>query len=63
MTTPELTQEMIAEAMARAEKVACAPNDDRCYPLAWSPAQAQERPRPETTDSLDGPVEEATRPV
>jgi hypothetical protein len=33
MTTPELTEERIAEAMARAEKVACRPGDDRCYPF------------------------------
>jgi hypothetical protein len=26
-----LTDEVIAEAMARAEKVACRPGDDRCY--------------------------------
>jgi hypothetical protein len=26
-----LTQEVIAEAMARAEKVACRPGDQRCY--------------------------------
>ena len=31
--TPELTEAMIAAAMARAEKVACRPGDDRCYPL------------------------------
>jgi hypothetical protein len=28
---PELTEERIAEAMARAEKVACRPGDGRCY--------------------------------
>jgi hypothetical protein len=37
VTTPgvpaELTEEQIAEAMARAEKVACRPGDDRCYPF------------------------------
>ncbi len=31
MTTPELTQEMIDDGMARAEKVACRPADPRCY--------------------------------
>jgi hypothetical protein len=31
--TPELTEDMIAAAMARAEKVACRPGDHRCYPL------------------------------
>jgi hypothetical protein len=30
---PELTNVMIAEAMARAEKVACTPGDHRCLPL------------------------------
>jgi hypothetical protein len=29
--TPELTEERIAEAMTRAEKVACRPGDARCY--------------------------------
>ena len=33
MTDRELTEERIAEAMARAERVACGPGDDRCYPL------------------------------
>jgi hypothetical protein len=28
---PELTQELIADAMSRAEKAACAPADPRCY--------------------------------
>ena len=27
----ELTQAMIADGMARAEKAACAPGDSRCY--------------------------------
>ena len=31
MTTPELTQAMIAEGMARAEKVACDPFRARCF--------------------------------
>jgi hypothetical protein len=35
MTTPELTEELIAEAMARAEKVACTPGDQRCLPLPY----------------------------
>ena len=33
--TPELTQEMIDEGMARADKVACSPGDQRCYPFRW----------------------------
>ena len=41
MTTPELTEERIAEAMARAEKVACRPGDDRCYALPYSVAEAR----------------------
>jgi hypothetical protein len=39
--TPELTAERIAEALARAEKVACRPGDDRCYPLPYSAQEAQ----------------------
>jgi hypothetical protein len=39
--TPELTEERIAEAMARAEKVACRPGDDRCYPLPYSAEDAR----------------------
>jgi hypothetical protein len=31
--TPELTEEQIAEAMARAENVACRPGDGRCSAL------------------------------
>src|SRR5829696_1682809 len=31
MTAPALTEEIIAEAMARAEKIACRPGDHRCY--------------------------------
>ena len=30
---PELTDDLIAEAMTRAEKVACSPGNDRCYAL------------------------------
>jgi hypothetical protein len=33
--TPELTEERIAEAIARAEKVACAPGDQRCWPFPY----------------------------
>jgi hypothetical protein len=39
VTTPgapaELTEERIAEAMARDEKVACTPGDQRCLPLPY----------------------------
>jgi hypothetical protein len=30
---PELTEDVIAAAMARAEKVACRPGEGRCYAL------------------------------
>jgi hypothetical protein len=33
---PEVTEERIAEAMARAEKLACRPGDGRSYPLPYS---------------------------
>jgi hypothetical protein len=39
---PALTEEMIAEAMARAEKVACTPGDPRCLPLPCSVSGALE---------------------
>ncbi len=38
---PELTEERIAEAMARAERVACRPGDDRCYPLPYAAEEAR----------------------
>jgi hypothetical protein len=41
MTTPALTEEMIAEAMARAEKMACQPWDGRCLPLPYSAVEAR----------------------
>jgi hypothetical protein len=31
--TPELIEDVIAEAMARAEKVACSPGHGRCFAL------------------------------
>jgi hypothetical protein len=40
-SNPELTDEQIAEAMARAEKVACRPGDDRCYPLPYGVEDAR----------------------
>ncbi len=42
MSDPELTDERIAEAMARAEKVACAPGDQRCLPLPYDVASARQ---------------------
>ena len=39
--TPELTDEVIAEAMVRAEKVACRPGDGRCSALPDSVADAR----------------------
>jgi hypothetical protein len=38
---PELTEDMIAGAMARAEKVACRPGDDRCYSLPYDVESAR----------------------
>ena len=40
--TPELTEERIAEAMARAEKVACRPGDGRCYAFSDRLSDARE---------------------
>ena len=42
MTDRELTQAMIDEAMTRAERAACAPRDERCFPLRWTPKDARE---------------------
>jgi hypothetical protein len=39
--THELTEERIAEAMKRAEKVACRPGDNRCLPLPYDLASAR----------------------
>ena len=41
LTGPELTQEMIDEGMARVEKVACSPGDNRCSPFRWSLNEAR----------------------
>src|SRR5688572_26352028 len=41
MADPELTDELIAEAMARAETVECRPGDDRCYPFPDPVADAR----------------------
>jgi len=38
----KVTQEMIQEGMARAEKVACRPGDDRCYSLPYDVESAQQ---------------------
>jgi hypothetical protein len=38
--SPELTEERIAEAMARAEKVACRLGDDRCWLFPYDVAGA-----------------------
>jgi hypothetical protein len=37
-----VTQEMIADGMARIKKVACRPGDDRRYPLPYEVASAQQ---------------------
>jgi hypothetical protein len=54
MTTLELTEEMIAEAMARAEKVACAPGDQRCYPLPYSAVEARKTCTPKGRCKVGG---------
>jgi hypothetical protein len=41
MSTLELTAEMIAEAMARAEKVACSPGNRRCFALPGPVVEAR----------------------
>jgi hypothetical protein len=41
MTGPELTEEMIAEAMAGAEKVACSPGNSRCFALPGPVVEAR----------------------
>ena len=47
MTDLKLTQEMIEDGMARAEKVACAPGDDRCYPFPDRLAEARKTCTPQ----------------
>jgi hypothetical protein len=55
--TPELTEERMAEAMARAETVACSPGDDRCERLLTIIARAL----PETARSdFGGAVDDRT---
>jgi hypothetical protein len=39
--TPELTEERIAAAMARAKWVACSPGNDRCYAFPDPIAEAR----------------------
>ena len=41
MTEHELTEDVITEAMARAEKVACRPGDQRCLPLPYGVSEAR----------------------
>ena len=41
MTAPGLTEELIAEAMSRAEKVACASGNARCFALPDPMAEAR----------------------
>ena len=54
MTAPELTQEMIAEGMARADKVACSPGDGRCYPFRYSLQWARESCTPKGRCKIGG---------
>jgi hypothetical protein len=42
----KLTQDMIWDGMARAERVACRPEGDRCYPLPYDVASPQQTCRP-----------------
>ena len=41
MPAPTLTDEMITDAMARAEKVACTPGDERCLELPYDAESAR----------------------
>lgn len=54
MIGPELTEERIADAMARAEKVACSPGDDRCYPLPYSANEARKTCTPKGRCTIGG---------
>jgi hypothetical protein len=49
-----LTQEMIDEGMARAEKVACRPGDVRCYPLPYDVASARQTCTPKGRCKIGG---------
>jgi hypothetical protein len=41
MTAPELTEELIAAAMAKADARVCVPGDNRCYAFPYDLAGAQ----------------------
>jgi hypothetical protein len=53
MTAPELTQAMIAEAMARAEKAACGPLDPRCFVFPDPVERAREACTPKGHCKID----------
>ena len=52
--THELTEERIAEAMARAERVACRPGEGRCYALPDSVAEARANCTPQGRCKVGG---------
>jgi hypothetical protein len=58
---PTLTEEMIAEAMARAEKVACLPGDQRCLPLPYDVDDARSTCTPKGRCKVGWIVAEAGR--
>jgi hypothetical protein len=61
MTTPELTDELIAEGMARAEKVACPPGDQRCLPLPYDVESARQTCTPKGRCKIGWIVADAGR--
>ena len=60
-TVSNLTDEMITEAMARAEKVACLPGDQRCLPLPYDVESAQQTCTPKGRCKLGWIVADAGR--
>jgi len=50
----KLTQEMIAEAMARAEKAACRPGNDCCFPLPYGVESAVSTCSPQGSCTIGG---------
>jgi hypothetical protein len=51
---PALTEDLIAEAMARAEKVACTPGDHRCLPLPFDVTSAHQTCTPKGRCTIGG---------
>jgi len=52
---------MITEAMARAEKIACTPGDNRCLPLRYRPQDALETCTPKGRCKIGWIVADAGR--